>query len=169
VKDDLPPLPDRVPAKRRALHDVPDVHIAMWLAGELTGSERRRLSDEKARRKAAVPDHPVGLLVGREGITPAQQSTIVELLGSLSATEVHHPGVSSSLHQACRRVGVPVVVQDGLREVVKASAVVVGAPKERSRPVTKSTVWDMILYAKHRSLVVKVVLPDGLISTGPDA
>jgi hypothetical protein len=177
MKEDVPPLPARVPAKRRQLLQLLDVHIAMWLAGDdLTPAERRRLEAVKEARRQAVPDRPVGLLVGREGVTPAQQDVIVGLLSELEPTEVHHPRVSSSLHQACKRLDVPVVVHDdvrrdegGMREVIKASAVVIGAPKERTRPVKKSTVWDMILYANHRRLAVKIVLPDGGIKTGLDA
>jgi hypothetical protein len=176
MKEDVPPLPARVPAKRRQLRELLDVHIALWLAGDdITPSERRRLQVEKQRRKSLVADRPVGLLVGREGVTPDQQETIVGLLAQLEPTEVHHPRLAGSLHSACKRLDVPVILHDdvrvdegGMREVIRNSSIVIGAPKERSRPASSSVVWDMIRYAKHRSLAVKVVLPDGGIHTGLD-
>jgi hypothetical protein len=176
MKDDVPELPARVPTKRRALRELLDVHIAMWLAGsEITTAERRRLEAVKAERKQSTPDRPVGLLIGREGVTPAQQRSIVSLLSELAPTEIHHPRLASSLHSACKRLDVPVILHEdvrvdegGMREVVKASTVVIGAPKERSRPSETSTVWDMMRYANHRDLAVKVVLPDGGIHTGLD-
>ena len=176
MKDDVPELPAKVPAKRRQERELLDVHIALWLAGDdITPSQRRRLQAEKQRRKSLVADRPVGLLVGREGVTPEQQEAMIGLLGELEPTEVHHPGVGKRLHGACRLLDVPVHVhvdvrldEGGMREVIKNSSIIIGAPKERSRPASSSVVWDMIRYAKHRSLAVKVVLPDGGIHTGLD-
>jgi hypothetical protein len=176
VKDDVPPLPAKVPAMRRQERELLDVHIALWLAGDdITPSERRRLQAEKQRRKSLVADRPVGLLVGREGVTPEQREAMIGLLAELAPTEVHHPRLAGPLHSACKRLGVPVFMHEdvrldegGMREVVKNSSIIIGAPKERSRPASSSVVWDMIRYAKHRSLAVKVVLPDGGIHTGLD-
>lgn len=166
-KDDTPPLPDRVPAKRRQIGALLDVHIAMWLASDkLTPSERRRLGEEKARRKALVPERSVGLLVGREGVTPTQGAKLLRLLRDADPTVIHHPGVSGPLHSACRGVADVEAHRDvrsddnALRAVVKqATHLVIGAPKE-NRPA-QSPVWDAVRYAKHRSIAVKVVLPDG--------
>lgn len=168
MKDDVPPLPARVPSKRRQLERLLDVHVAMWLAGDqISDAERRRLEELKAQRKAAVPDRPVGLLVGREGATPAQVQAIADILAALRPTEIHHPGVSPALHRACRATGVSVIVhgavcdETGMPAVIKQSATVIAAPKERSPQSAKSVVWDMIRYAKHRRVAVRVVLPDG--------
>lgn len=183
AKADVPPLPDRVPAKRRQLqHGTLDVHIAMWLTGDtITPSERRRLEEEKARRRALVPDMPVGLLVGREGVTKAQVAAIVAALAAAQPTEIHHPGVAGPLHSACRRLDVPVTAvrnmrshhlalppfaahasdHDAMREVVHNCKLVIAAPKEMAEVTAKSPVWDMIRLAKHRSVAVQIVLPDG--------
>lgn len=173
MKDDVPPLPDRVPAKRRQVENILDLHIAMWLASDkLTPSERRRLEGEKARRKALAPERPVGLLVGREGVTPTQQAVVLDRLAASGATAIHHPGVAAPLHSACRRVAPVEVHRDvrsdhaALRVVVKqATHLVIGAPKE-NRPAD-SPVWDAVRYAKHRSTAVEVILPDGRIYTEP--
>lgn len=169
MKDDVPPLPARVPSKRRQLERLLDVHVAMWLAGDqISDAERRRLQELKAQRRATVPDRPVGLLVGREGATPPQVQAIVDILAQLHPTEIHHPGVSPALHRACRATGAPVIVhrdvrvdESGMPTVIRQSSTVIAAPKERSPQSAKSVVWDMIRYAKHRRIAVRVVLPDG--------
>jgi hypothetical protein len=166
-KDDVD-VPDEVPSKRRQLEGALDKWLAVWLTrDDLTPSQRRRLEEEKARRKALVPDQRVGVLVGAEGCTREQRARIMDVVAALQPTEIHHPGLSSPMHQACRRVAPVVVHQDGIRpagtrdmqDVVKAAHVVVGAVRSRSPEGTP--VWEMIRYAKHRSLPVRVVLPDG--------
>lgn len=170
MKEDIPPLPDRVPRKRRQVEGLLDVHIAMWLAGDLATSDRKRLEAEKARRKALVPEHAVGLLVGDEGVTPQQHEKILELMAG--ATTIHHPGVQAALHSACKRTGVPVYVhrvrppnwevswaEAGMREVVKECNLVIAAPKEHTP--SDAVVWTMARYARHRSVAVKIILPTG--------
>lgn len=184
-KDDVQ-LPDHVPHKRKQVEQILDVHIAMWLASDdITPSERKRLEAEKARRKALVPDRPVGLLVGREGVTPPQQTEVLLELVHARPTEIHHPGVAAALHGACKRMGVPVHPVRSLRGwqlgqpafaahgtdeeamrcvVLAATHLVIGAPKE-SQPAA-TPVWSMVRYAKHRGIAVKVILPDGTVYTG---
>lgn len=183
-KTDVVDLPDRVPAKRRQVEQLLDAHIAKWLASDMiTPSQRRRLEAEKARRKALSPERPVGLLVGREGVTPIQAGVVLEQLAAAQPTEIHHPGVAGSLHKACKRLGVEVVAvrdmrshylalppfaahasdEDAMRQVVHACThLVIGAPKEY-QPTKGSPVWDMVRHARHRRVAVKVILPDGTI------
>lgn len=166
MKEDIGPAPERPPAKRRQLEAVPDLWIAQWLAGDtLTPSERRRLEDEKGRRKAASPDKPVGVLVGHEGVTPHQMVTLMTLVEGMRPTEIHHPGLPSRLHMQLRGLEVPVVVHGGdYKEVVKASESVIVCPKEHQPG--KSAMWEMLRYAKHRRLPARAVLPDGRIVGG---
>lgn len=181
MKADVPPLPDRVPAKRRQVEALLDVHIAMWLASDqITPSQRRRLDAEKARRRALTPEQPVGLLVGREGVTPVQQEHVIAAIVAAQPTQIIHPGVAGPLHSACRRVGVPVKAlrnmrshhmalppfqmhgsdADAMREVVRSSQLVVAAPKDHT-PDSDSDVWDAARYARHRSIAVQIILPNG--------
>lgn len=171
MKDDVGPLPARVPAKRRAVEGLADLHIAQWLGSDtLTPSERRRLAAERARRRALAPDVPIGLLVGSEGVTPAQLRGLQRLLRAMRPTEIHHPRTAGRLHQACRALEVPVHVhdRDALEQVLRQSLIVLAAPREMSQTITgTSSVWRMIRRAKHRSIAVHIVLPDGRI-TGQD-
>lgn len=164
MKTDLPDTPLHPPAKRRALEQAPDLWIAQWLAGDdLTPSERRRVEEVKARRRALVRDMRVGLVVGDAGVTPPQLLALADALGGSGATEIHHAGVTSRVHSACKAVGVPVVVHHGetLQHVVRVSDTVIAAPKETYEPERKTGVWDIIRYAKHRNLAVTIIMPDG--------
>lgn len=166
MKDDAP-LPDSVPRKRRQIESLLDRHIAVWLAGEtLAPSDRRRLEEEKARRRTSVPDRLVGVLVGAAGVAPPQLDALPGLLAG--ATEVTHPGVSSRVHTACRSVGVPVVVRrDDPREVVRASDLVVAVLNGPKADGTE--VWEWVRYARHRGVPVRAVLPDGQLLQGEGA
>ena len=185
MKADVPPLPDRVPAKRRQVEQLLDVHIAMWLASDtITPSQRRRLEDEKARRKALVPDNPVGLLVSREGVSPPQMERIVEILRSAQPTAIVHSGVGQALHAACKRISTVEPTRnlrgwqmtmpafqahgadaDHMKEVVRRSNLVIAAPKNYT-PSPDGGVWDAARYAKHRNIAVNVILPNGEIYNG---
>lgn len=170
MKHDLPPRPDRIPTKARHLQALPDLWIAQWLADEsLTIAERRRLETLKAERHASRPEVPVGLLVGAEGLTARQTDVVIEQLRTIGPTEIHHPVVGRRLHAACKTLGVPVVghrdvrrTESGMLEVIRLSSLVIGAPRELSDRGT-SPVWDMIKRAKHRSVPVRIVLPDGRV------
>jgi hypothetical protein len=163
-KEDVGPLPDTVPRKRRQIEALADLHIAMWLASDdLAPGDRKRLEAEKQRRKTSTPEHPVGVLIGSGGCSPAQ---LAALEGALAgATEVHHPGVASRVHTTCKGVAPVVIHRDDLRAVVLHSKGVVALPTTTT-PSAVSPVWSMVKYAKHRSLSVKVVLPDGTITEG---
>jgi len=165
AKDDILDLPARPPRKARQLERAPDVWLARWLAeATLTPSDLRRVEAEKARRKANAPDRAVGLLVGQEGVTPAQFAVVVDALGTSGAGVVHHTRVSGALHRACKALDVPVAMHHTLTEVVRESEAVIAAPTTRLS--NGSGVWESVRLAKHRKLLVKIVLPDGSISTG---
>ena len=166
-KQDVEDVPQQIPKKRRQLEAAPDVWLAVWLSrNDITPSERRRVQAVKDSRKAAIPDKPVGLLVGPEGLTPNQLESLKDALKSATPTEIHHPGVASTVHSLCRSLNVPVIVhRNDMKEVVKSTQFVIGTPKESREPNQKvgTGVWEMIRYAKHRSLVVKIITPDGAV------
>lgn len=172
MKQDLPPRPKHPPKKARQLAKVPDLWIAQWLdSDDLTSADRDRLAALKAERRRAEPDLPVGLLVGAEGVTGPQLQRVIQELDRVHPTEIHHPGdVPPKLHSACKRRGVPVVqhrdvrnAENGIREVVRMSTLVIAAPREMAARATGSPVWNMVKHAKHRSVPVTVVLPDGKV------
>lgn len=159
MKDDAP-VPDRVPTKRRQLHDALDRWLAVWATREdLTKRERALVEDERSRRKSLKPSLVVGLLVPGEGVTPPQLESLRDRLAESGATEVQHVSVPSRVHTACRDLGVPVHVRDTDRDVVRDSDVVIATPKERAEAA--SPLWDTVRYARHRKLPVKLVMPDG--------
>lgn len=172
-KDDIPPLPSRVPTKRRHLEALLDVHIATWLAtGNLSSLEREYLEQEKERRQLAkkVFILRLGLVVAVEGVTPHQQESILFLLRKDEPTHIIHHRLPSRLHQACRKVTKEVVVMssgsyaDRTRAVVRVSQALIAAPKELHEPrghKEDGTVWSGIKYARHRGIPVQIVLPTG--------
>jgi hypothetical protein len=168
VKNDIP-LPAKVPGKRRALEVALDLHIAMWLDDEtITPSERRRLGAEKQRRRQlrAAGRRPVGLLLPSQGVTAAQRAGIMEQLRALDPTIIYHHGVSGAMHHECKSLApVEVLRGDGMlghRAVVHRSEAIVAAVKENAvMPYATPGVWLMIGLARHRSLPVRVVAPNG--------
>ena len=65
-KDDAP-TPVEVPHKRRQLEQALDRWLNEWLAMDLTPSERRRITEEQARRATAHPRLAVGFSGSRAG------------------------------------------------------------------------------------------------------
>lgn len=178
-KQDVLELPAEVPRKRRQIEALLDVHIARWLAGEgdngmLTDGERKRLEKEKARRKKLRRDHRVGLIIPQEGMTPVQQAEMTRLMLESGATEIHHGGVPSKVHNLAREIGVVHHRDTAWRfdperdkEVIRESDAIIAAPKEGSVQTHATPgVWQMIGYAKHRNIPTTVVLPDGTIIDG---
>jgi hypothetical protein len=158
-KEDIPPAPARPPAKRRHLELAPDVHLAVWLAGELTPSERRKVQAEKDRRKDRKQPVTVTILVGREGGTPVQVRELREALESLNPDAILHTGVPRAVHTACRAVA-PTTVQPDARENVKCATFVIALPRDAT-PSPTSPLWSLIQYARHRKLPTIVVTPTG--------
>lgn len=165
MKDDLPPLPDKVPAKRRALEGLPDLHIAMWLGGDfITPSQRRRLEEEKRRRKMATHAQLViGVLPSPSaGMTPEQRDKLQELLEALRPSEIVHPGVSSRVHTTCREEAPTGVLRNNPREVVRRADHVLAFPHETTvMPYATPGVWSMVGLARHRGTPTRVFLPTG--------
>jgi hypothetical protein len=165
VKDDveIPPTP---PRKRRALEQALPQWLAMWANDEsLPPSQRRRAQAERDRRKRLVPDVIVGVIVGEEGMTPAQRGRLLELIAAARATELHHDWSRSShmrrLLLPLDDLNVRVVPQQGDHELVRNSTTVVAVPKDVEKPDRVEGVWEAVRYAKHRRLPVRVVMPDG--------
>ena len=160
MKDDAP-VPKKVPTKRRQLEAALDRWLAVWWVGDLTPSERRRVHEERERRKrrAARPDRNVGLLIGPEGATPAQATAIID--AASDATHVSYYGQATRLLRA-GLPPVPVLELPDAQDVVRASNVVVAAPKEPSEPAgPKAGVWAGVKFARHRGVPVRVILPSG--------
>lgn len=169
MKDDAP-LPGSVPKKRRQIEQLTDLHIATWLGGdEITPSERRRLQEEKDRRKAEAKRGRllVGLLVADEGLPKPQLDAAIHTLSGSGATAIIHPGVQQRLHSACKALGVPVDVRYGdgelgARVVAREADLIIAAPKESQvQPYATPGVWMRIGYARHRGVPVIVIMPNG--------
>lgn len=159
-------MPAAPPRKRRALEDAPALWLAVWLDSELSPSDRRRLEEEKARRKALTREHRVGLVVAQEGLTPVQLAAVIAALDG--ASEVHHGGVPSKLHNAAREYGVVhhrdawPFSDERIKAVIRDSDAIIAAPKEQTiMPYATPGVWRWIGYARNRSLPVRVILPTG--------
>lgn len=169
VVEDMPAAP---PRKRRQLEQVPDVWLAIWLASEdLSLSDRRRCEEEKAerQRRRKVAEYRVGLIVNQYGLPPEQLAAAIEALQG--ATEVHHGGVPSKLHNAARELGVVhhkepgwVYSEERDQAVIRAVDAVVACPKETTvQTYATPGVWKAIGYARHRGLPVTVISPAGEI------
>jgi hypothetical protein len=164
AKEDVPPL-GPVPKKRRQLEQALDVHVAMWLASDaLTPSERRRVSEEKDRRRALRREGPpvtLGFSGTREGMTPRQLAAVAAILDELAPALARHGccvGADAQFHQLCRERGIPIVghpPQDARmrarlegflrveaakpyllrnKDIARESTVLVAAPKEQREP-----------------------------------
>jgi hypothetical protein len=167
AKEDVKELP-QIPAKRRQIEQMLDLHIAMHLArDDITPGERKRLQIEKERRKKLRPDKRVGIILGVEGATPQQIDVILEMLGDLNPTEVHYTRLPKALYRAVLSKASKLkehTLWNNAQDVARNSDVVIAAPKETREPTGfKQGVWAYIKYAKHRSIPTTVVLPDGTI------
>lgn len=143
MKEDAP-RPAKVPMKRRQLEELVPRWIAEWLASDdLTPAERAVLEDEKHRRKIGMSGSPVlGLLVGPEGMTPAQKIALAEFRAEIDAKSEINSG--------------------DLKAVVRTATHVFAAPKHSRAPASgEQGVWAAIRYARHRKVPVKIVLPNG--------
>lgn len=170
MKDDveIPPAP---PRKRRQLEDpgqTLDKWLAVWAADtSLPPSQRARAQAERDRRKALVPDVRVGVLVGDEGMTPAQRQRILELVTGAGTTDLNFDAQRLShfrrLLLPLDDLNVRAIAMEGDQDVVRNSTTLVAAPKESEKPGVVEGVWDAVRYAKHRRLPVRVVMPDGSV------
>lgn len=191
VKDDLGPPPPHPPHKRRQLEQAPAIWLAIWADNKedkLTPSELRRVKEERERRKERVVPVVVGFTGTREGMTPAQRAEVRTWLEG--ASEAHHGdcvGGDEQFHEDCLKAGVPVVIHppenntlrawckgairvekalpflERNKEIVRASTLVVGAPKEMHEPPPQrgQGTWSTIRFARNRDKGLQVVWPDG--------
>ena len=162
MKDDVE-IPTVVPKKRRQIEHALDKWIAVWLSrDDLTPSERRRLEAEKQRRKTAAPTVAVGILVGDEGLTPQQRAWLSDFLAEAHVDELHWPERAlPHLRKVARDLSPGIETHATHADVVRAATIVVAAPKETEKPAEVSGVWEAVRLAKHRSLPVKIVMPNG--------
>jgi hypothetical protein len=153
----------RPPRKRRELQRALDRWIAEWLASDdLTPAQRSMLEEEREQRKRTRKreQRAVGLIMPVEGYTKPQFDRLPELLAG--ATRILHHGVPSRVHQLCRRVAPVTVHNDQPRTVVTNADLVIALTKETTvMPHATPGVWKLIGLAKHRSVPVRVILPDG--------
>lgn len=165
-------LPQEVPKKRRQVETALDIHIAMWLSSDdLTSSERKRLEREKQRRKSLTPEKTVGILVGQEGITPAQEKKLFDIVEAYQTEQrvqyiytvpQDQPKLRRKLHYSTDEATIVTIVATDLKEIVYQSTQCLAFPKESEEPVQKiAEVWAAIRHAKHRSMPVRIIMPDG--------
>lgn len=168
MKEDAP-APKDIPRKRRQLEAAPDLWLAVWLDRDLLPPERRRVQEEKDRRRAARARQSrlVGVVLGYEGVTPPQREAIGESLRGGLVTEVYSNQQLKArwLRSICHDLGVP-IHHDSPGNLIRAVDMVIAAPRETIAPTNtptweRSPVWAAISYAKHRSIAVKVILSDG--------
>jgi len=174
MKDDVLDLPP-VPRTRRGLHRALDLHLAMWAADEaLPDADRRRVQQERDRRKQGDPSPSLGVIVDQAGMTPEQRAWLRERLAGPQAPGAVHHGGAQGVHSACRQAGVASIRHDTQRRtaqdtdlaIVRLAATVVVFPASRTAPPQEPRgPWGMARYARHRSLPTTVVLPDGQPTT----
>lgn len=192
AKQDLPPL-GPVPKKRRQLEAALDVHLPMWLAlDSLSPSERRRVQEERERRRRARREGPpvvLGFSGPREGLTPAQVRTVERIATELAPAEARHGdcvGGDETFHKIAKRLGTRTVAHpadmprwraycdadvvlapapplERNKEIVRASTVLVAAPKEAREPADPRGhgTWYTARLAHKRGKPVILVRPDG--------
>jgi len=147
VREDVE-IPARPPRKRRQLERSLDLALAVWATSEqLNPGERRRVAAERERRKAlakAGRRAVVGVVWQREGRTPQQ----VEAVKDFRRT----PDLHEHMMGTC-----------DYREFVKRLDRLVALPKEMTKQdqPPEDSVWACVRYARHRGILVTVVLPNG--------
>lgn len=142
MKEDAP-TPLAIPHKRRQLEAALDRWIVEWLTRDgLAPSVRRRLVEERARRRIAGHQARLGLLVDPAGMTPAQKLALAEYRADVDPAEV--------------------IAGGELSDVVRRSTIVFAAPRHAHEPAPgEPGVWAAIRYARHRKVPVRIVLPNG--------
>src|SRR5262245_64801903 len=86
MKDDAP-TPPTIPTKRRHFRQALDRWLIEWLLrDDLTPTQAREIERERARRKSARPAVVVGVITGREGMTPEQREYVRGYLLTMDPT-----------------------------------------------------------------------------------
>lgn len=181
AKEDVPPLPDKVPRNRRQVEAILDVHLAQWLAGEmLTPGERKKLQAEKDRRKTLKPELVVGVVCGNEGATPEQLRTLREVLPRIAPTKIVQHPLPGKVNHVVRKMESDTVKREILVDgdgssthrallmiaVARRCNTLVAIQKETNiqpMQVGNNTrgVVSAIGLARHRGIPVRVILPNG--------
>lgn len=167
-KDDVE-IPAEVPKKRKVLESPQtlDKWLAVWANDpNQPPSARTRAQGERDRRRRLVPDVRVGVIVGEEGMTPAQRDGVLERVMAAGPTQLvvlaprmRHLRMLLNAVAAGETVGLLTCEDD--QALVRESTTLVAAPKETEKPGVVAGVWEAVRYAKHRRLPVRVVMPDG--------
>lgn len=164
------PVPPRVPRKRRQLEDALDRWIAVWLSrADLTPSERRRLGEEKQRRKDLVPRCAWAFYGDEAGMTPPQKRTVRRLLEEMAPAAVFYNaslGASNALARVVKYGKLeepPELHPRAGQEPVKEATVLIAAPKE-TVAIEGGSVWPAVRYARHRKIPVRIIKPDGTVA-----
>lgn len=169
MKEDLGPRPAKPPKSKRALAQLPDVWIAEWLASEdISPGDRKKLQAIKDERKAHHPDVKLAFIPSQAGMTPEQFRAFQRIVPNMGATEVHlHGRIEGKPYQVFKKLGVPIefhtsVGIDGAKEMLRQSTVVIAVPKETTvKAYATLGTWELIGYARNRSMPVKIIMPDG--------
>lgn len=193
MKEDLGPPPPHPPHKRRQLEQSPAIWLAIWADnkdGVLTPSELRRVGEERERRKNLVVEVVLGFTATRAGVTPLQKSAIRELVNQIKPIEAHHGdcvGGDAWFHKMCYSLKIPIVIHppennklrawcrgaarierakpflERNKDIVRASTVMIGAPKEMHEPPPQQGqgTWSTIRFSRTRDKSMIVVMPDG--------
>jgi hypothetical protein len=173
MKDDVE-IPAKVPPTKRKVLESPSLTLDKWLAvwaadPDQPPSARKRAQDERDRRKALMPDVRVGVILGEEGMTPAQRVAVRDFVLAQSPTELHvqkgsYTHLRRLLFELSDQELVPIPppsVQPDPSTIVRASTTLVAVPKDNEKPNVVEGVWEAVRYAKHRKVPVRVVMPDG--------
>lgn len=159
MKDDLE-VPLTIPRKRRHLERAPDLFLAVWASRDETADwERQRVQAERDRRKKLKPSVKVAVLIGGEGLTPAQRGRFAGLLIEMEPTTLYL--VPDALTHVRKLVaGIPSHVSD-FHAAIRDASLVLAFPKDHREPIGKAGVWLGVRYARHRNIPLKVFLPNG--------
>jgi hypothetical protein len=129
----------------------------------------------------------IGFTGTSHGMTEEQSTTVVDLLGQLGATELHHGdciGADAQAHNLARSLKIRIVVHPPIesikrafcqgghvaerfkylqrnKHIVDASHVLIAAP--RTSETLRSGTWSTVRYARKQSRTIYVIHPDGRI------
>lgn len=158
------PAPEKVPTKRRQVDD-PNV-LTPWLyewleRDDLTKGQRRIIQLEIDRRKVAkrAKVFTVAIIIGREGINPAQGVTLLTELHKRAPTSLF---MTADIYLKLRKVLTPwtesVFVNEDVQSMIRTADHVLCF----ARPGAQTGVaWDAMRYAKHRGKTVQLFMQTG--------
>jgi hypothetical protein len=166
AKTDAPPLPDTFPKKRRQIEEALDIHLRLWVEMEgLPPGQRRKAQEEIERRRRLRPDVKLAIIAGPEGVTPEQVRVSAGIFKRIEPTHVLVVGQARKLARLFVDIEYDGPLQfskpEDVRDVLRNATVAVCYPKETFNPNVVDGVWDAVRFAKHRSIPVRAIMPDG--------